>query len=386
MPTTPATIVGLRAHEVVAPARAGATDSAGVGGFMDGIPWHHLPIVLLEVRVSDGTVALGEVTRGVTLADLRDACTRLIGLQLSAGPSLTTLPASFRQPPMWNLLEAHPPPLWMSPSPLAAAMEIALLDWAGKRLGCGIVDLLGGAYRRRVPVDYWCGRQTPADLHRLIARARELGFRGLKMKSRAGDPTIRQLEAIKSAGGDEFGVTIDPMFQWHSPYDALHVLRQMERMANVRVEDPFPQDVPDFWRRARQACTVPLIWHARGIDSLRRAIDGGCADGFNCSGSIGEFLAIAHTVETLGYSCWHGSMAELGVGQVARLHTASASRCCVMPSDFVSGFVREHTLITWDWPYTDGHLPLPDGPGLGVELDAAAVKRFARAEATFGTF
>lgn len=386
MPATPATIVGLRAREVVAPARAGATDSADMGGFMDGSPWHHMPIVLLEVRVSDGTVALGEVTRGVTLADLRDPCGRLVGVQLSAGPSLATLPTTFRQPPMWNLQEAHPPPLWMSPSPLAAAMEIALLDWAGKRLGCRVVDLLGGAYRERVPVDYWCGRQTPADLHRLITRARELGFRGLKMKSRAGDPTVRQLEAIKSAGGNDFGVTIDPMFQWHSPHDALHVLRQMERMANVRVEDPFPQDVPEFWRRVKQVCAVPLIWHARGIDSLRRALDGNCADGFNCSGSIGEFLTIAHAVETLGYSCWHGSMAELGVGQVAHLHAAAASRCCVMPSDFVSGFVREHTLIQWDWPYKDGHLPLPSGPGLGVELDEAAIKRFARAEATFGTF
>jgi muconate cycloisomerase len=129
-----------------------------------------------------------------------------------------------------------------------------------------------------------------------------------------------------------------------------------------------------------------LIWHARGIDPMRRALEARCCDGFNCSGGLAEFDTIAHAVETAGYSCWHGSMAELGIGQVAHLHAAAASRCCTMASDFVSGFVREHTLITWDWPYRDASLPLPDGPGLGIELDEAAANRFTKAEAAFGTF
>lgn len=379
------TIAGIRAHEVVAPARKGATDSESMGGFMDGVVWHQMPIVLLEFRSSDDVVALGEVTRGFTIGELRPMLEALVGVKL-AGVSLATLPPAFRQPPMWNLLEMHAPPLWASPSPVLAAVEVALLDWAGKRLGCRAVDLLGGAYRDRVSVDYWCGRQSPADLGPLVARARELGFRGIKTKSRSGDPTVAQIKAIKSAGGADFGVTIDPMFQWHSPHDALHTFRSLDRFANVRIEDPFPQDRPEFWQRVRSVSGVPLIWHARGIDPARRALEARCADGFNCSGGIAEFLTIAHAVETAGYSCWHGSMIELGVGQAAHLHAAAAARCCTMASDFCSGFVREHTLVTWDWPYRDGSLPLPPGPGLGVELDLGAVAQAARAQATFGTF
>jgi L-alanine-DL-glutamate epimerase-like enolase superfamily enzyme len=45
--------------------------------------------------------------------------------------------------------------------------------------------------------------------------------------------------------------------------------------------------------------------------------------------------------------------------------------------------VREHTLITWDWPFSADRLPLPAGPGLGIELDQPALRRYVRAEAAF---
>ena len=61
----------------------------------------------------------------------------------------------------------------------------------------------------------------------------------------------------------------------------------------------------------------------------------------------------------------------------------AAARACTMASDFQSGFIRQHTLITWDWPYRDGMLPLPAGPGLGIELDRDAVERYRIGHATY---
>jgi muconate cycloisomerase len=262
---------------------------------------------------------------------------------------------------------------------------MALLDWAGKRLGCRAVDLLGGAYREAFPVDFWCSRQTPRDLARLVTQARERGFGGLKMKSTLGDPVIEQVRAVKDAGGADFGLTIDPMSQWLSPHDALALFRALEPYAqNLRVEDPFPQDRPEYWQRVRQVSPVPLVWHARDLDSLRRALADRAADAFNCTGWVSEFLVLAHAVEVAGHSCWHGSGIELGVAQAARMHAAAAARACVLSCDFVSGLIRQHTLITWDWPYQNGLLPLPAGPGLGVELDADAVRHYRQAEAEFG--
>jgi muconate cycloisomerase len=269
---------------------------------------------------------------------------------------------------------------WNAASP---ALEMALCDWAGKRLGCRVVDLLGGAYHERVPVDYWFGRQTPEHLKEIVSRAVQSGFHGLKLKSQIDDPIIEQVRAIREAGGERFSITIDPMFQWFSPHDALGILRELEQFGSgIKIEDPFPQDRPELWHRARQATTIPLIWHARDLTSLRRALEERCADDFNLGGgpSIGEFLTFAHAIEVVGYSCWHGTSLGLGVSQAAALHATAAARSCVYASDLQSALLREHTLVDWDWPYQNGTLPLPTGAGLGIELDYQALERFKQAE------
>jgi muconate cycloisomerase len=381
MPTS-TRIESIQAYEVVVPAKPGAINSPTWTG--PGDDWDTMPIVLLEFYMDDGIIGLGEVERGHSLTEIEPWLRQLPGLELR-GWSLQPLPQNWRGAMRWGLLEKHPPALWQSPSPVARAVEVALLDWAGKRLGCRVVDLLGGQVQETVAVDYWCARQTPDDLTKIVKQARSLGFSGLKMKSKIGDPVVEQVQAIKAAGGHDFHLTIDPMCQWLSPADALVTLKQLEPYAeNVQIEDPFPQDMPEMWQRVRQVSPIPLALHARSVDVLRRGLQDQFADNFNVSGqTLSEFLTLARTVEVMGYACWHGSSLELGVMQAARLHATAAARACVLPSDFQSQLVRQHTLITWDWPYTDGRLPLPDSPGLGIELDHNAIERFIQAQMTF---
>ena len=381
----PATHIQIvRAYEVSVPAKPGAINSPAWLTARDR--WDLMPIVLLEFEMADGLIALGEVERGHTLAELTPWLAQLPGLALQ-GWSMQPLPANWRGDTRWGLLAKHPPALWESPSPVLRALEVALLDWAGQRLNCRVVDLLGGQVQETIAVDWWCARQTPADLTNLVQKARQLGFHGLKMKSKLGDPVLEQVKAIKAAGGSDFHLTIDPMCQWLSPADALATIRQLEPYAeNLQIEDPFPQDMPDLWQRVRQVSPIPLVLHARGVDVLRRGLQDCFADNFNVSGqTLSEFLTLARTVEVMGYSCWHGSSLEMGVMQVARLHATAAARSCVLPSDFQSQLVRESTLISWDWPYQDGQLSLPDGPGLGVRLNHEAIQRYGRATATFTT-
>jgi muconate cycloisomerase len=375
-------IQSIRAWEVVVPTHKGAVDSEGFDDLFQHRPWAERPICILEFQMSDGVKGLGEIGRGVTLAQIELWLKQLIGREIS-GRELVEYPEGWRADTWAGLLSVHPPANWSSKTPVAEALEMALLDWCGRRLGCRAVDLLGGAYRQTVSVEYWCARQRPADLARIVTKARERGFTGLKMKSRHGDPTMEQLRAIRDAAGEDFAVTIDPMYQWFDPQHALALFKQMEKLGTpIRIEDPFPKDHPDHWRRVQQVTAIPLIWHARSWDDMRIAAQDHCYDDFNISGGIAEFLAKCHIAEVLGHSCWHGSSIEMGVGQVAHLHAAAAARCCVLNSDFVSGLIREHTCITWDWPYKDGALPLPEGPGLGIELDMKAIARYQRGQLT----
>jgi len=373
-------IKSIVAHEVIVPGRKGAVDSPSMGRFADA--WDEKPIVLLEFCLSDGIVALGEVGRGPGIKPIQHWLQHLIGLELR-GLDLGVLPELFRTGYQWGLHTSHPPALYDSPSPVTYAFEMALYDWMGKRTSCRMADLLGGPVRQRVPVDAWCGRQTPDDLRRIVGHAQVRGFRGIKMKSKLGDPAVAQVRAIKEAGGDDFSVTIDPMWQWLNPHDVLHMLKQLEQFSNLRIEDPFPWEQPEMWQRVREVVAVPLVLHTRTMNVLKHGLQHGYADNFNCSGYVAEFLALAHAVEVAGYCCWHGSSLELGVGQAAVLHAAAVARSCTLPSDLQSAIIREHTLVTWDWPYQDGTLPLPTGPGLGVELDRDALKRYSQTTQEF---
>ncbi|MBI4027581.1 MAG: hypothetical protein HY360_21520 [Verrucomicrobia bacterium] len=373
-------ITRVYAHEVVVPAKPGAVNSPV---FNSDARWDLLPVCLIAVTADDGLTGFGEVGRGVSLDQIRPWLEQLPGVEIQ-GWSFASLPASWRGSTLHGLLARHPPALWHLTPPLGFALETALLDLAGKRLGCRIADLLGGAYVEKIPVYYWCARQTPEDIAKTARTAKSRGFGGIKIKSKLGDPVIEQVRAIQDAAGREFHITIDPMFQWCSPLDTLALLKQLEALGgNVIVEDPFPQDMPEFWHRARSVCAIPLMWHARTLDILRVGLQARCADGFNCGGGLVEFLTCAHAVEVAGYSCWHGTAIELGIGHVAKMHAAAAARSCVLASDFVSPLVREHTLIRWDWPYREGFLPLPSGTGLGVELDLDMVERYKKNEAVF---
>lgn len=379
-------IVEIRAHEVIVPVRPGHADNPELAGPPEPVPWYDLPICLLEVVYSDGIIGLGEMDRGRSLASIADTLQALIGLKVNPGLMLGNQPEHWRPTFPHALQELFPLPLWASTTAVNYALSMASLDAQGKRLGARAVDLLGGAYRESFAVDFWCARRTPADLSKLVEKAVSLGFRGLKMKSRAGDPTVEQARAVRDAGGPQFGLTIDPMFQWLSPNHVLTTIKPLEalEMINLRIEDPFPQDQPDFWKRWHQASSIPLIWHARTAASLRQGMQCGYSDAFNLSGGIVEVLTMSHALEILGKTCWFGSSIEMGVGQACRMHAAAASRTCTMACDFVSGIVREHTLITWDWPYREGRLPLPAaGPGLGVELDRDALRHYTRAHKTF---
>lgn len=368
----------IEAYEVRVPARPGTIDSETILPTDRYAGWPNEPIVLLDVIFSDGVHGLGECGRGEPLASFAPALKALPGVCIP-GIALT-----HQAPSRTNTDGKFPHAWWRVPDTLNLAIETAVLDAIGKRLGCRVVDLLGGAYRQTVPVDYWCGRQTPPDLTRTVEKALAGGFRGLKMKSHHDDPLAEQLAAIESIAGPHFRLTIDPMFQWVDMASATNKLAALaDTSLAVQIEDPFPQDRPDQWHAWREQCDTPLIWHARTQTSLRQGIAANCADAFNCSGCAAEFLTSAHTCEVVNRPCWHGSAIELGIGQIAQLHAAAAARACILPSDIVSPLVREHTLIDWDWPYDNGHLPLPTGPGLGVLLDHDAVTHYTLQRATF---
>ena len=77
-------------------------------------------------------------------------------------------------------------------------LRVSLL---ARRAGIPLCAWFGGPWRQTVAVDYWMGRVTPAHAQRCVARAKALGFTGVKLKTTLEDPNVERLEAIRDAGG-----------------------------------------------------------------------------------------------------------------------------------------------------------------------------------------
>jgi muconate cycloisomerase len=243
-------------------------------------------------------------------------------------------------------------------------------------------QLLGGAIRDRVAVDFWMNRPDAPTMAKLIHEAVALGLRGVKMKSSAGGDTVDALLAIAADVPEGFHITIDPMCAWRSLRECA---RQLEKLAqlpfDIQIEDPFPYGAIEDWRAVRQIIPLTIACHTRSEDVLQLAMREEMADTYNLGrGSVYDFLRLSHVTEFVSKDCWQGSSLELGVLQQMRLHASACARNCVLPSDLQSEWVREHTLVTTPMAYADGHALLPTTPGLGVELDYAAMQPYVTAQ------
>jgi len=128
---------------------------------------------------------------------------------------------------------------------------------------------------------------------------------------------------------------------------------------------------------------VPIAMHlgdGPGISRASRAGAGkGVVDCVNLGGSLVGFLRNAAVAEAAGLSCWHGSGIDLGIIDTSYVHAAAAAPNCTMASDFVGSWTREDDLIVEPIPFVDGFVPTPIKPGLGCEIDHAALERYTKA-------
>ena len=126
-----------------------------------------------------------------------------------------------------------------------------------------------------------------------------------------------------------------------------------------------------------QILAMHLHINDAGVRGMVNAIAAGACDVFNLgAGSTHDFLGRAYLAGESGIPVWHGSAHELGVLDAAMLHACAAAPNCTYPSDILS-HQRVHNLLTRPIEFRDSYATVPDGPGLGVELDEDALRRYA---------
>lgn len=372
----------FRVWQVVVPARQDIVSAAAAPGVMyrDAGQWPQMPIHLVEGTTAQGIVAVGESDRGATRAEVEETLRDLLGRDL-----LAVTPATIWQGPAnaTGLPRSYPYWSWeLAAGRSYIMLESLWLDAVGKAVGMPAHQLLGGACRSHVPVDFWINRPDASTMAKLIHEAAALGLRGVKMKSSASGDTAASLLSIAADIPENFHITIDPMCAWRSLRECARQLEKLARLPlDIQIEDPFPYTAIEDWRAARQISPLTIACHARTEEVLQLAMRAEMADTYNLGrGSVYDFLRLSHVTEFVNKDCWQGSSLELGVLQHLRLHASACARNCILPSDLQSEWVREQTLVTPHMQYEDGHAVVPNRPGLGVELDHAVMAPYVTAE------
>lgn len=283
-------------------------------------------------------------------------------------------PAEFLEA-MRSELRAHPMAL--------AGFEMALWDARGQLRGQSLAEMLGAA-RKTVPAGVALGIQDGLDA--LRQRAETLfaqGYRRLKIKIRPGYDRL-PVETLRRAFPD-WPLQVDA----NGAYDreTASSLIALDDFDLLLIEQPFAADDWEThrWLQARMRTPLCLDETILTAEDARRALDEGVCRAINVKPARVGGLQAARAIHDAAMDglLWVGGMLETGLGRAASLALA-ALPAFTLPADLSASARYYPRDITQErfCLNPDGSLSVPEGPGLGVHVDAAALRVFTLRQLT----
>ena len=254
-------------------------------------------------------------------------------------------------------------------------IDMALWDIKGKALNTPVWNLLGGKLRDRVRI--YAHAKTPEVALQLKAQ----GITAIKAGG-LSDPR-RMLEGLRAAIGDEMDLMVDLHGPpWLTTADAIALGRTLEPLGLLFMEDPVAPEQLDCYRRIRDAVAIPLAAGERAatIWGLRPLIERELVDvvqpDTGRAGGITQMKKIAAMAEAHGimFAPHSGSLGP--VAEYAALHVLAAVPNALMLERIEIDWPGRAEVITPVPVTVDGHIAVPDTPGLGVDIVEAAVAKY----------
>lgn len=265
------------------------------------------------------------------------------------------------------------------------AIETALLDAHGKRLGLPVSELLGGRRRDRLPVAWTLASGNTAtdiaEAESMLERRRHNVFK-LKIGTRSVREDVAHVAQIKQALGDRGAVRVDVNMAW-SDTDAAWGMAALADAGCELVEQP----VASAAALARLARRFPLALMAdeslNGPNSAFELARVQGADVFAVkieqSGGLYAAQRVAAIADAAGIGLYGGTMLEGAVGTIASAQVFATFANLQWGTELFGPLLLTEEILTQPLVYRDFELEIPAGPGLGITLDDARIQRYSRA-------
>jgi L-alanine-DL-glutamate epimerase-like enolase superfamily enzyme len=329
------------------------------------------PQIILRLTTDEGAEGIAYVTPLVpwTIKPIRAAVEEFAQRAIGRDPmAVESINAEF--------LARIPRPQFDSLARSAAGLaDIALWDLKGKALGQPLWRLLG-ASSNKVPTYaswnlWWMYDIETLALHG--AEAVDKGFRAMKFRLggvKTREESVARTQALRDAVGPEVDLHVDMNWSW-TVDQTIAIGRELDELGLTWIEDPVPSHDYDGLAEIAAALRTPIcageVYHeAAQFHALlgRRGADVAMID-LECGG-ITQWLKLANVVESYGVPI--------------------ASHMCTEVSSHVIAAIGGQIVEYIPWmepvfkevpPVVDGMIELSERPGLGVELDSAALRKFA---------
>ncbi|MBW0446656.1 muconate cycloisomerase [bacterium M00.F.Ca.ET.228.01.1.1] len=337
-------------------------------------------LMLVKVFCSDGVFGIGE---GTTIAGMAYGPESPESMKLAIDAYLA--PAALgRDATRIQELMAHLGKLVKVNHFAKSALETALLDAHGKRLGVPLSELLGGIRRERLPVAWTLASgdtaKDIAEAERMLDMRRHKVFK-LKIGAREPRVDIAHVAQIKRELGDRGAVRVDVNMAW-SETQAAWAIAALADAGCELVEQP----VASAAALARLTRRFPIALMAdeilQGPESAFEIAKSNGADVFAIkieqSGGLFAAQRVAAIADAAGIEVYGGTMLEGAVSTVASAHLFASFANLQWGTELFGPLLITEQILTRPLDYSEFELTVPKGPGLGIELDEEMVKRFTR--------
>jgi len=369
----------------------------------------HAPYALrtiVELETEDGIVGISEIPGNEAIDEaLREASNIIIGKDVfQLGKIQRELEAWFGKDSSQDRGDAP----WDQRKlvHVFSALEVACLDIIGKIVNRPVVDLLGGKMRDAVPfaaylffkyegaggklgfskdpaANGWAAarQENAIDPEGIVAQARAMcqayGFQSIKLKGGAFEPEVEvaSMQALYQAFGDGVPLRFDPNAIW-KPETALKYGKIMEPILEY-LEDPVRGQDHMAWLRKMIQTPLATNMCTTSFDEIPASITLGSEDiilsDHHFWGGLRASMELSRVCTTFGRQLSMHSNSHLGISLAAMVHLGAALPDLPYALDTHYPWQSEEVITGGALEFQEGAVPVPSGPGLGVELDRSAL-------------
>ena len=346
--------------------------------------------LFLKIETDDGLVGWGEPVIEGKAATVKAAVDELMTYLIGKDP----LPIEDHWNVMYRAGFYRGGPILMS---AIAGIDQALWDIKGKYYGAPIYQLIGGKARDKMKVYSWIGGDRPADVGRAAKQMADSGFLAVKMNATEElqyvdsyakvDEAVSRIAAIREAVGNDFGVGIDFHGRVHKPM-AKVLAKELEPYRPMFIEEPVLPENNEDLREIANHVSIPIATGERMFSKwqFKTLLNAGYADiiqpDLSHAGGITECKKIISMAEAFDVAaaphCPLGPIALAACLQVdATCHNAFIQEQSLgihynQGSDLLD-YLADKTVFQ----YKEGYVNIPEGPGLGISIDEAHVRKMA---------